>query len=731
VASIVALVVALASSARAQSRAAADSAARDSARVATRLGATVITATRLSTEGAERAPARVDAVAVARAASGPAAVADAMARLPGVSLFDDQGTRAQPTLVVRGFTLSPVVGVAQGVSVFLDGVRVNEGDAQEVNFDLLPEDALADARLVRGPSAVLGKNTLAGALSLETRRGQPVAALQLTAEGGSFGSRVARASGGLARDGFDLFAAGHLAREEGWRDATAAERRSLFVTLGARPDDGEATRSRAWRDAALSVLLAHDSLQQAGSLPESWLPTRRSANYTGGDYFAPVLAHIALRGTRDAFGGALRGNLYARQLSSVQYNVNGGDPDTRAAIRTRTVGATAELTRGATLAARPLQLTAGVEAARVGVRYRIRGIPNIAAPELDPEECDVASGLCESARVREVDLAAFAQATYEPIERVAITAAARADWVRLPFEDLREPENDGTSRFRQLSPSLGATWRPSDAIRAYASIGAGFRAPAALELACADPEAPCPLPFSLGDDPPLRPVRVRNIESGITWKPTARLSLDLAAYRADVRDEIVLVASERTAGYFHNLARTRRQGLELSAQLAPARGIDVHASYALLDATYRSTERLASALGGADSVRAGDAIPLSPRRRASAVVDAHTLAGPLLIGASLGASATSSQFLRGDDANVTAPLPGYAVASLRLSAESAHWRMVADVSNLFDRSFETFGIWGTNANATDGSPLPGGARVERFLTPGYPRTITLALTLRR
>jgi len=31
-----------------------------------------------------------------------------------------------------------VTGVSQGLSVFLDGVRVNEPGAEEVNFDLLP-----------------------------------------------------------------------------------------------------------------------------------------------------------------------------------------------------------------------------------------------------------------------------------------------------------------------------------------------------------------------------------------------------------------------------------------------------------------------------------------------------------------------------------------------------------------------------------------------------------------
>src|SRR5919202_2662586 len=146
-------------------------ASRDTTRVDTvrvqRLAPQVVTGARLSAASSVRVPGRADAVAVrAIESSNPAPVARALARLPGVSLSDDQGSRAQPTLDVRGFEASPVVGVAQGVSVFLDGVRINEADAQEVHFDLIPAEAVDRAELVRGPGALFGKNSLAGALLL-------------------------------------------------------------------------------------------------------------------------------------------------------------------------------------------------------------------------------------------------------------------------------------------------------------------------------------------------------------------------------------------------------------------------------------------------------------------------------------------------------------------------------------------------------------------------------------
>src|SRR5690606_13722334 len=48
-------------------------------------------------------------------------IADALGRLPGVALADELGSAYQPDLTLRGFNVSPVVGLPQGVSVFVDG----------------------------------------------------------------------------------------------------------------------------------------------------------------------------------------------------------------------------------------------------------------------------------------------------------------------------------------------------------------------------------------------------------------------------------------------------------------------------------------------------------------------------------------------------------------------------------------------------------------------------------
>ena len=100
----------------------------------------------------EWVPGAVDSMSGEEArAARPSILPDALERLPGVTLQNEQGNPFQPDLIVRGFSASPVSGLPQGVSVFLDGVRLNEPTVEEVNFDLIPLEDVASIEVIRGP----------------------------------------------------------------------------------------------------------------------------------------------------------------------------------------------------------------------------------------------------------------------------------------------------------------------------------------------------------------------------------------------------------------------------------------------------------------------------------------------------------------------------------------------------------------------------------------------------
>ena len=57
---------------------------------------------------------------------------------PSLIIGDVQNNPYQPNLYYRGFISSPLLGAPQGLSVFQDGVRINEPFGDVVNYDLIP-----------------------------------------------------------------------------------------------------------------------------------------------------------------------------------------------------------------------------------------------------------------------------------------------------------------------------------------------------------------------------------------------------------------------------------------------------------------------------------------------------------------------------------------------------------------------------------------------------------------
>ena len=99
-------------------------------------------------------------------------------KFAGVTLQDAQNNPWQPNLVYRGYVASPLQGQAQGLAVYVDGARFNQPFGDTVNFDLIPDAAIAGVTL-HDASPVYGLNALGGALVIETATGRSEAAAEL------------------------------------------------------------------------------------------------------------------------------------------------------------------------------------------------------------------------------------------------------------------------------------------------------------------------------------------------------------------------------------------------------------------------------------------------------------------------------------------------------------------------------------------------------------------------
>ncbi|URW76332.1 TonB-dependent receptor [Sphingomonas donggukensis] len=193
----------------------------------------------------------------------------------GVFVNEVQGNPLQPDINYRGFTASPLLGTPQGLSVYVDGVRVNQPFGDVVSWDLIPTSAIRSITLVPGSNPLFGRNSLGGALSVRTKDGASDPGVMADASYGSFDRRVLRGSIGAALSPtVSVFAAGDYFAEDGWRDFSPSEAVQGFAKL--RYAGGTS-------DLALSASVADTDLNGNGLQEQRLLSADRASVYTQPD----------------------------------------------------------------------------------------------------------------------------------------------------------------------------------------------------------------------------------------------------------------------------------------------------------------------------------------------------------------------------------------------------------------------------------------------------------------
>jgi outer membrane receptor protein involved in Fe transport len=640
-------------------------------------------------------------------ASEPRILTDLLVSQAGISAYDDLGASYKMSLSSRGFFASPVVGLPQGISVFLDGIRQNEPDAAQVNFDLLPMEHVTRVELLSGTASLLGRNSLGGAVNLVTNTGGGPTRGELEVSGGNyrtFGSDASIA-GSLGRGKWSYYAGGGYDREDGWRQHTGAEQYNGFFNLG--------RLNEKW-GARLQGYAAKSRTESAGSLPETVYNTRPDSNLTFGDFEDLNNLQLAVSGYARSTRGQFSASAYVRRHHAERFNVNQGvDPDNLGLSRNRIVGGTLDY-----------RWEQPLGNALVGFRIGAEGSSARTEVELFADSTKFSGSTVRTTFVKAPtwDVAGYALGDLTT-GRVTFSAGARYDYVRVPFHNLLDPARDTTSSYKRLSPKGGASVDLGKGLTMYGSVGAAFRAPAVIELACADEAEPCPLPFALGDDPPIKAVKATTFEVGGQLIAGPAL-LAASVYRTNVRDDIFLSASDSAVagstieGFFRNLAKTRREGVELSAQVFLNGGHSLYANYAYTRATFQSEAGIFSIredFGGTNAVKAGDKMPLVPSHQVKFGGSFRLPAG-FFTGAD--GRYIGSQYLRGDEANEEPKLDGYFVTDARLGWHGSHgWEITAVANNLFQNKYAAFGTFNVNQG--------GGNVLERFVTPGFRRVFRL------
>jgi outer membrane receptor protein involved in Fe transport len=320
----------------------------------------------------------------------------------------------------------------------------------------------------------------------------------------------------------------------------------------------------------------------------------------------------------------------------------------------------------------------------------------------------------------------------------ALTLAGRYNWAKVKISDQTgdSPLLNGNHNFSRFNPAVGLNWNPVPGFTAYASYNEGMRSPTAIELACADPAAPCSLPNDFLADPALKPVISKTFEVGARGRVGFHTHWNAAVYNTTLTDDIQFISTNgasTNSGFFQNVGKTRRRGFELGGdtRFGP---LGVAVNYSYVNATYQSSwtensgSNSAADSTGTIQVKPGDRIPGIPQDTIKVRFD-YAATPKWNVGANL--IYRTSIFARGDENNqdVNGSVAGYMLVNLDTTYQvSKSLQVFARVDNLLNKRYADFSILGENFFNGPNHTFDGNnTSSEQFLGLGAPRGFWIGL----
>jgi len=671
-----------------------------------------------------------------------------MARnLSGVNVNEVQGSPFQADVTYRGFRASAILGAAQGLSVYLDGVRVNEPFGDIVNWDMLPESAFASVTLVPGSNPVYGLNTLGGALAFTTKSGLTAPGTEFTLSAGSFGRKRADiAHGSKSEDGWHQFISATVFDEQGWRDYSPGSLGNVFAKIGRVQGDTN------WD---LSLLAGRSNLRGNGLLPSTnygaeaenaGAPTshmyerNRRAIYTHPDITRNTLNMLTFNVQHMLDSSTeVASTSYVRQSARQSVNGDAEEADEAELNYSNTAqvgyGTAVNLTR----VSDKHHLTVGASFDASQMRYAASQRDGCAldATRGVPLDCDEDKEPTAKVSGKSYAIGLYAADTYTLAANTYLTTAARFNHARVG-NTLTNYANDTTKTesfsYNSLNPSIGLSHKLNPTVTVFGNVGQSNRVPTVLELGCADRTIPCRLPTGLQADPYLKQVIARTLEAGTRWTLSKETGATVSVYRTQNKDDILFrsVGPIGNLGYFDNFSRTLYQGLDLSGHTTLGQ-VSMRASYNFLHATYDANGSL---FGGEREIGIAPGTRIAGLPRHTVKLHANWRATPkIVVGGTL--TSTSSLVTQGNEVvffgegaateKVNAKVRGHTLLHLHGNYEAQKGLdYFVRINNVLNQRFETYGMMAESVFAANGTAAAA-STINRFVAPGAPRALMLGV----
>ncbi len=721
----------------------------------------------------DKVPAAINAVGagqIARTDSFDVGVA-LQQHVPGVVLSDTTGNPFMPDVQFRGFVASPVAGTPQGLAVYQNGMRINEAFGDTVNWDLIPTAAIRSVTVVTNNPA-FGLNALGGAVNVLMKDGFNYKGAEINTMGGSFGRIQSSAQYGQQYGNWSVYGALEGLKDNGYRNFSKSEIRRFYGDVGYRTDSSEfhlnfgVAKNNFGASAAVPVELLDKNWGATYTTPQTTDNRVAYANLTGKVEVSPTWTLDGSVRVRRFQQKTVDGNptetercaldptllcfndddVPANGLNGVQL-ANPFPADAvlgqidRTTTRSTTTGATLQATNtdqlfghnnqfmiGTSFDSGVTRFGASAELGTIGSNYVVSGSGIFLGRSGEPISIGPVS-----LRATNRYTGIYALDTFDVTDRFSISGGGRFNYASINLQDQLGTDLNGSHTFSRFNPMIGGTYKITPEVTAYAGYSEANRAPTPLELACADPARPCIVAAFLIADPPLKQVVSRTIEAG--FRGTKQLSIGtlgwkIGAFRATNADDLFAIPSPELQGfgYFQNVGRTRRQGIEAQVNLT-SKTLQLYASWALVDARFLDPLTLNSpspfAIDDIIQVVPGNRIPAIPRNRVKLGVD-YSITDAFKVGGD--ALFVASQYFAGDESNQAARLPGYTVFNLHASYQiNKTFQIYGRIDNIFDNRYATFGTFFERDDIPNFAN--GGAEFSdpRTVTPARPRAFYAGL----
>jgi outer membrane receptor protein involved in Fe transport len=626
-------------------------------------------------------------------------VADALQHVPGILVLQGDGLGLAPRLVVRGFYGG---GETDYAAVLIDGVPATALATGQVNWDLVPLQAIESIEIVRGGASPLyGDAAVGGVVNLITRREGSVARWRVA--GGEFGQVQGGAVLGGKVGGRRASLFGDMRRSTGYRAHERREGTSLGGSIAL--SEGPA------HSLTLSTLNHWRSFDEPGPLADSTAArsSRAASPFFRFDHTDERVHRLSLDGATTAssharVSGYLTGETARTDaVRTLPLSPSFADTKDRRLDTDRLVGSVQTELSGL-LANVPHRLVIGTDA---GTGRLTSEYLNVVTG--DPAAYGTAPGTSGATDSRGAGrrsmAAAFAhwEGTFAEVLRLSL--GGRMDWITDRYEPQAPSTGTATEVSRSaFSPRAGINVRYLSSERQtgnlYVTLGRSFKAPTMDQL-FDQRRTPVPFPpFAIStSNPELEAQYGRSGEVGayhqvsiVPQQLEARFSA--SAYQTDMRNELDFDLQKFR---YVNLGESRHRGLETGLALDGPASLTAFANLTL----QRVTSRVA-----ADSGRQLKAIP---RRVVATGLGRSSSSG---LSASLGLTSVGESFL--DDENILI-LPGHTQFDARASYPVGRARLSVDVRNLF----------GTRFNST-GFPDPAGSPLIYYY-PAAGRVLSVGL----